>query len=346
MQTIQGYLGTYTKKDSLGIYHFTIDSEKEIISSIQLAAQLENPTYLAINEEKNMLYSVIKKEDLGGIAAFSIEKETGKLHYQGELLTKGSPPCYVSAGTKNLYAFSAYYHRGTVESYRLTNDGKLQEITSIVEHNKSGQTESHVHFISYTPDEKYVIAVDLGCDVIFTYQLTNGHLHEVERLFVKKNTGPRHLAFHPNGKFAYCITELSSEIITLAYNNEYGCFTELQYIGTLPEDFSGHNQGSAIHISSDGKFLYAGNRGHNSIAVFQVNEETGYLIRIDVVPTYGNWPRDFSLDPTEKFLIAANQESDTIVLFRRNKETGTLSSLQSIKKVPNPVCIKFLPAYQ
>lgn len=342
MEMIQGYIGTYTKKDSLGIYHFTIDPEKEVISSLQLAAEIENPTYLAIDEEKEMLYSVIKRDNFGGIASFTIEKETRKLFYQGQLLTEGSPPCYVSIGKKQPYAFCAYYHRGSIESYLLDNDGTLLEIASQIEHKEKGQAQSHVHYISFSPDEKYVVAVDLGLDSLFTYELKNGQLVKLQRFPVKKGTGPRHLAFHPNGKFAYCMTEFSSEIITLSYNNENGTFTELQYDSALPNNFSGHNQGSAVHISSDGKFLYAANRGHNSIALFEI-EESGRIKRLETIHTNGNWPRDFSLDPTERFLLAANQESHTIVLFKRNKETGTLTPLSSIVKVPNPVCVKFLP---
>jgi 6-phosphogluconolactonase len=150
------------------------------------------------------------------------------------------------------------------------------------------------------------------------------------------------MTFHPNGKIAYLMTELSNEVVVLAYSQEDGSFKELQYISTIPDDFTENNQGSAIHISSDGRFVYAANRGHDSIAVFSTNSDSGELTFVERTSTEGNWPRDFALDPTEKFLIASNQESSSLVLFERNQETGKLTLLQSDITVPDPVCVKFL----
>ncbi len=150
------------------------------------------------------------------------------------------------------------------------------------------------------------------------------------------------MVFHPNGKYAYVMTEFSSEVIVLTYYKEDGHFTEKQYISTLPADFSENNQGSAIHISSDGRFVYAGNRGHNSIAVFSVDVETGELSFVEHTSTEGDWPRDFMFDPTEKFIVASNQESSNLVLFSRNKDAGKLTLIQADIDVPHPVCIKFL----
>ncbi len=167
-------------------------------------------------------------------------------------------------------------------------------------------------------------------------------MQEVARLTVKDGSGPRHLVFHPGGTFAYIMTEFSSEVIALAYDPKNGTFRELQYISTISPSFRANNQGSAIHISQDGKFLYAGNRGENTIAVFKIDGETGKIELIDRTPTEGNWPRDFTLDPTERFIVAANQESDNIVLFERDPDTGRLTLLPSGLTVSSPVCIKFL----
>jgi 6-phosphogluconolactonase len=172
--------------------------------------------------------------------------------------------------------------------------------------------------------------------------LEDGTLQKVNLLPLKAGSGPRHLAFHPNGKFAYIMTEFSSEVIVLDYNKENKHFTEKQYISTLPEDFTENNQGSAIHVSSDGRFVYAGNRGHNSIAIFEADPVSGELTFVDRVSTEGDWPRDFSLDPTEEFLLASNQESSNLVLYKRDKESGKLTLLQSDVTVPYPVCVKFL----
>lgn len=165
---------------------------------------------------------------------------------------------------------------------------------------------------------------------------------EVSSLSVRPGSGPRHLTFHPNGIFAYLMTEISSEVVVLKYNPEDGSFTELQYIKAIPENFTENSQGSAIHISNDGRFVYAANRGHNSIAVFSVNGESGELTFIEHTSTEGDWPRDFVLDPTENFLVASNQNSSNLILFKRDRSTGRLTLIQSDVTVPDPVCVKFL----
>lgn len=341
-----GYVGTYTKGESKGIYSFVLDSDSSSITDVKVAAQLENPTYLTISENKQFLYSVVKKDDLGGVSSYSIDSQTGELTLINSQTSAGSPPCHVSAGTENKNVFSANYHKGTVESYLLKEDGSLLPPASVIEHQGSGpdprQEKSHMHYAAFTPDEKYVVAIDLGSDKIYTYELINGELQEKNVLTVKAGSGPRHLVFHPEYKLAYVMTEFSSEVIVLNYDQENGSFEERQYISTLPAGFTENNQGSAIHISSDGKFIYAGNRGHNSIALFEVNTENGELQFVEHTSTEGNWPRDFALDPSEKFIVASNQESSNIVLFARDETSGRLTLIQSDIKVPDPVCVKFL----
>jgi 6-phosphogluconolactonase len=343
-----GYIGTYTKGDSKGIYSFTLDTVAAKISEVQVAAQIDNPTYLNISEDNRYLYSVIKKGDEGGVASFSINERSGELTPINTQLLAGSAPCHVSQDKKGQFLFSANYHKGTVESYLLaTETGSISPPVSIIRHEGSGpdprQEKPHTHFAGITPDEKYLAVVELGTDCLITYRVNeDGKLAEVSRLPLKGGSGPRHLAFHPNKKFAYIMTEFSSEVIHLSYHAENGHFTERQYISTLPHNFTENNQGSAIHISSDGRFVYAGNRGHNSIAVFSVDRETGELNFVECVSTEGDWPRDFSLDPTEKFLVASNQESSNLVLYGRDEGTGKLTLVQSDVVVPYPVCVKFL----
>ena len=183
---------------------------------------------------------------------------------------------------------------------------------------------------------------DLGTDEVVTYKDENDKLVKVNALKVKAGSGPRHLTFHPNGKIAYLLNELSSEVLVLDYDSEQGSFTEKQYISALPEEFSETNDASAIHISSDGQFVYTGNRGHNSIAVFSVNQDSGELTFVEHTPSGGEWPRDFVLDPSEKYLIASNQHTGNLVLFARDQETGKLTKLDSEVEVPEVVCVKFL----
>ncbi|OKA26574.1 lactonase family protein [Bacillus cereus] len=342
-----GYVGTYTKENSEGIYKFTLDTEAKKISNVTLAAKLDNPTYVTINRKNEYLYSVVKEGESGGVAAYSINSKTGELTEENRQVVEGASPCHVSVDSGNHTVVTANYHKGTIESFEVNEDGTINPATSIMAHegsgpNKERQEKPHAHYAGHTPDEKYVVGVDLGIDKIITYEIKDSRLTEVNRLSVNPGSGPRHITFHSNGKYAYVMTELSSEVIVLTYNPAEGSFTELQYISTVPEEFDENNQGSAIHISSDGRFVYAGNRGHNSITVFSVDENSGQLTFVAHTSTEGNWPRDFVLDPTEKFLVATNEKSHNLVLFSRSESTGKLTLLQSDVAVPEPVCVKFL----
>jgi 6-phosphogluconolactonase len=341
-----GYVGTYTKQDSKGVYQFTLDTEKRELTDVKLAAEVGNPTYVAVSGDNKKLYAVSKEGENGGITAFSLDEQTGGLTKLNSHSTAGANPCHVSVGPDNRTVVTANYHTTEIQSYVTEGDGSLHSLVSNIEHAGSGpherQEKPHMHYAGFTPDGKYVIAIDLGSDRIYTYSAENGELREERIMETKPGSGPRHLTFHPNGKFAYVMTELSSEVLVLHYDEKDGRFSEQQYISTLPEDFKEVNDGSAIHISGDGQFVYAGNRGHNSVAVYKVNQDSGLLTFIEWTSTEGNWPRDFVLDPTGAFLVASNQKSNTLTLFGRDKDTGKLELLQSGVEVPEPVCVKFL----
>lgn len=342
-----GYVGTYTKGESEGIYSFTLDTKEAKIKGVHPVAKLDNPTYLNISSDNQYLYSVAKDGEQGGVASFIVDQTTGDLKELNKELLDGASPCHVSVDHNNHTLVTANYHKGTVEAYLINKDGSLNSAASIIQHegsgpNKERQEKPHVHFAGFTPDEKYVTVVDLGIDQLISYEVNNGQLKNVNSLAVRPGSGPRHLAFHPNGGYAYLMTEMSSEVVALKYNHEDGSFKELQYISTIPKAFTENSQGSAIIISSDGRFVYAANRGHNSIAVFSVNQETGELTFVEHTPTEGDWPRDFVLDPTENFLIASNQNSSNLVLFKRDSITGKLTLIHSDIVVLDPVCVKFL----
>ncbi|MBS4174947.1 lactonase family protein [Bacillus sp. FJAT-49736] len=341
-----GYVGTYTKGDSKGIYSFTLDAENKKLSDIKLVAELANPTYVALSKNNQFLYSVVKEGEKGGIASYSISDDSGALKLNNKELLPGASPCHVSTNSNNHFVLSANYHKGTVEAYITNDDGSIQPAFSIIEHHGSGpnperQEKPHTHYAGFTPDEKYAVVIDLGIDALITYKIDDKSLTEVCSLSVNPGSGPRHLEFHPNRKYAYLMTELSSEVIVLEYNVEDGSFKELQYISAIPEGFTENSQGSAIHVTTDGRFVYAANRGHDSIAVFSVHQDTGRLTFVEHVSTEGSWPRDFVLDPTEKFLVVSNEESGNLVLYSRDIESGKLTLLQSDISVPYPVCVKF-----
>jgi 6-phosphogluconolactonase len=341
----RGFIGTYTKGDSKGIYSFQLDTKEKKISNIQIAAELENPTYLTITEDKQFLYSVVKEGESGGVAAFRIAEEQAALQELNRTLEIGAPPCHVSTGP-NHSVLTSNYHKGTVTYYKSKEDGSITASLSRATHEGSGpdprQEKAHTHYAGFTPDGKYIVVAELGIDQIITYQLVNDQLVEVTRLATEPGSGPRHLTFHPSKPYAYVMTEFSSEVIVLKYNPNDGSFEQQQVVAALPDSFIDNNQGSAIHITTDGKFVYVANRGHNSIAAFEVNQETLQLSLIEHVSTEGNWPRDFMLDPTENFLVVANQNSSNLALYSRDHTTGRLNLLQKDVTVPDPVCVKFL----
>ncbi|EIT83939.1 hypothetical protein A374_17929 [Fictibacillus macauensis ZFHKF-1] len=346
MTHYSGYIGTYTKGDSKGVYGFTLNTETGEITDIKAEAQLGNPTYVTVSADHQYLYAVKKDGDMGGVAGYSITGDTNGLSHLKSQVTEGASPCHVSVDSKNKHVVTANYHRGTVELFAVDNEeGGIQPVASVAQLEGNGpherQEKPHTHYAGFTPDEKYIVAVDLGIDQIITYDYSNDTLKEVHTLHVKPGSGPRHITFHPNGKYAYVMTEISSEVIVLSYNEEDGSFQVLQTISTIPEDFTENNQGSAIHISADGCFVYAGNRGHNSIAVFSVSDQ-GQLTLVDITSTEGDWPRDFALDPSQKFILAANEQSSSLVLFSRDEHTGKLSLKYKDAYVPYPVCVKFL----
>ncbi|MCJ8007747.1 lactonase family protein [Lederbergia wuyishanensis] len=338
-----GFAGTYTRQTSKGIYRFVLDTEKAELTNVEVAAKVGSPTYLAISEENRYLYSVAQQEKSGGVATFSVDSETGELNFLNAEVQEGAPPCHLDVFQNDLV--TGNYHEGTVELYKTNNDG-INPVSFVYKHEGTGphvrQEKSHVHYTGFTPDKKFVVVADLGTDEVVTYKVDLAALERVNTLKVRAGSGPRHLSFHPNGKVAYLLTELSSEVVVLDYNAEEGSFTEKQYIRAIPEDFTETNDASAIHISSDGRFVYTGNRGHNSIAVFSVDTNSGELTFVEHTPSGGEWPRDFVLDPSESFLIASNQNTGNLVLFARDQQTGKLTKLNSEVSVPEVVCVKFL----
>jgi 6-phosphogluconolactonase len=348
MKKYTAYIGTYTTGESKGIYKLTLDSTSGDIEDVKLVAELDNPTYLAIDKTSKYLYSTIKKGDEGGVAAFSIHPSTGNLTMINHQLSSGSAPCHVNLDDNNKYLFSANYHKGLLEAFPLREDGGIETVCSSILQtgsgpNKDRQEKAHTHYVTLTPDQKYLCATDLGTDELVVSILENGNLIKVHELslHLKPGSGPRHIAFHPNKKHAYILTELSSEVIALEYSETDSKFKILQYIDALPKDFTGESIGSAIHISPDGKYLYTSNRGHDSIAIFKISP-SGILELISHMPTGGNHPRDFEITPDGNFILAANMNSNNILCFSVDKSSGLLSKQGSEVTIPNPVCIKFL----
>src|SRR5699024_5406215 len=245
--------------------------------------------------------SVTQKSDLGCVASYNIDGKSANIQFINEELEAGAPPCHLEITENDLV--TGNYHKGIVDLYQVDQQGALETKSSAVQHEGSGphdrQESPHVHYTAHTPDGKYIIVADLGTDELVTYKIENNQLVKVHTLNVKAGSGPRHIVFHPNGKTAYLLTELASEVVVLDYHASEGSFTEKQYIPAIPEDFTETNDAGAIHISSDGKFLYTSNRGHNSIAVFSINQDNFELTFVEYTPTDAEWLRDVILDTSE-----------------------------------------------
>lgn len=335
-------LGTYTRRVSKGIYQLTLDTSTERLSNASLLIEETSPTYLALSQKGN-LYNVTSVEGDGGMAAYAAAGE--KFDLLNKVSETGAPPCYVAIDEEKQLVFGANYHQGIIHVYRILEDGRLEDADKITHDEATGphenQDNAHVHYTDLTPDRRLAVC-DLGTDRVYTYDVSpQGKLSEVAQYIAEPGTGPRHLVFHPNARFAYLFGELDSTITVLAYHTEDGTFTQIQKLSTLPEGFTDFNGGAAIRISEDGRFVYASNRGHDSIAVFAVNEVGDQLERIQLIATEGEIPRDFAIDPSGKFIVAANQNTDNLTLYRRDEETGLLTMIQKDVFAPECVCVYF-----
>ncbi len=337
--SIQLLLGTYTRRLSEGIYKVDLDPIKKRLTNLSVVVIVGSPTYVDTTQNQHFIFTIVSENEQGGIASL-VRQEDGSYERKSVLLTPGASPAYISYDQERQFIYTSNYHKGELAVYRTNSQGIL-ELLDTVKHVGSSvhenQQSPHVHYSDLTPDKKYLIACDLGTDELYTYEIDDtGQLKEVARLKVTAGSGPRHLAFHPKLDIAYLLAELSSEIIVLDYNPETGEFTEKQTLSTIPDDYTDFNSGAAIRVTADGKFVYASNRGHNSLASYSTDSK-GRLSLINYTPTEGETPRDFNLNPSEQFLIVGHQDSDNLTLFERDPDTGTLTLLQKDFYAPEVV---------
>jgi len=351
------YVGTYTSKtNSKGIYAYRFDSEKGQLTSIGVAAETTDPSFLAVHPNGKYLYAVNEIGNFNGgtsgaLSAFAIDAKTGTLKFLNQVPTRGAGPCYVSLDKNGEFVLVANYDSGSIASFPVQSDGSLGTTSGFVQHSGSGpdkerQEGPHAHWIGTSPDNRFALAVDLGLDqvIVYGFDSSKGIFTPMLSGFakVKPGAGPRHLAFHPDGKFAYVLSEVESSVTVFSYQPKTGTLTSLQTISALPKDFSGHKEAAEIVVHPSGKFLYTSNRGHDSIAVFAIDEKKGTLKSLGQVLTGGKTPRHFAIDPTGAYLLAENQESNNIVVFHIDPATGGLTPTGQTIEVPSPVCITFV----
>ena len=349
------YVGTYTTGKSEGIYLYRFDLSSGQLKHVATTSRVVNPSFLTLAPSRRYLYAVNEVQEFAGkksgaISAFAIDQTTGELRLLNQQPSLGADPCYVDVDAGGRFVLIANYTGGNVTVFPVQSDGSLGESTDMKQGrgssvNRERQEGPHAHCIVLDPTNRFAYSCDLGTDkiMIFRFDDRNGKLlpGETPWVQVKPGTGPRHLAFHPSGKYVFVLNELHSTVTVFTRDPEKGSLKELQTLTTLPKDFTGTNTSADIHVSLDGRFVYCSNRGHDSIAIFAIDPRHGTLMSVGHESTRGMTPRNFAIDPTGAFLLVANQKSDNIVVFRLDQKTGRLSSTGQTAEVPSPVCLKF-----
>ena len=348
------YFGTYTQRDSQGIYKSTFDSESGAISTPELVAETVDPSFLALHPTRSLLYAVNETSDYqgqasGAVTAFKINEENGNLTELNQQASHGGAPCHIIVDHAGKNVLVANYVGGNLAVLPIHEDGTLAEASCIVQHegtsvNESRQEAPHAHSINLDSTGDYAFAADLGLDKILVYRFDaeSGTLvpHQPPSTSVPAGGGPRHFAMHPSEKFAYSNHEITSEVRAFRYHASTAVLYGFQTISTIPEEVPG-NSTAEIQVHPNGRFVYCSNRGHDSIAVYSVNDETGELTFIEAESTHGQTPRNFGIDPSGRFLVAVNQSTDNVVVLKIDQETGALSTTGHSARVPVAVCVKF-----
>lgn len=340
-QTI-GYIGSYTKKDGKGIYRFVLDEDNKKLLSVETGYEVPASTYVV--QHNDFLYG-IKKEDKAGVAAYRI-KEEGQLELINDCLESAENGCHIWVTKDGKYLLEAVYGAGEVRLYALDEQtGEIKGLLDTVEQqgmgpNEDRQDKAHTHYIQETPDGRYAAAVDLGADEVITFTFDDKGFKRVHTLKLPAGCGPRHLVFNANGQYAYLMTELSNEVMVLKYHD--GQFELISSYLAIPADFTNNTQGAAVRMSHDNRFVYASNRGHQSIAVFKVEEDGAALSLVEIVNCGGDWPRDFNITQSDRFLVCAHEVDGVVSLFERDIESGRLTLLENDKRAAEGVCVQFI----
>jgi 6-phosphogluconolactonase len=350
------YVGTYTKGESKGIYAFRYNTKSTESTPLGLVAETANPSFLAVSPNQQFLYAVneltqYQGTSSGAVTAFAIDRASGKLSHLNEVPSGGADPCYLAFDKSGKYVLVANYTGGSITVFPVSQDGRLLSSAAFVQHKGTGknperQEGPHAHWIETTANNRFALVADLGLDEVLVYRFdaSSGTLVPNTPPFAKVDpgAGPRHVSFHPNGRFVYVIDELASTITAFSFDPSRGVLQSFHTLSTLPADFKATNDTAEIHVHPNGKFLFASNRGHDSIAVFSIDQNTGKLSLTAHYPTHGKTPRNFELDPDGTHLLVANQDTGNIVIFQIDPQNGRLTPAGQELKLPSPVSLRFV----
>ena len=351
------YVGTYAERGSEGIHVLAFDRATGTLSEQQTVKDKESPSFLTVHPNRKYLYAVYREgqnaEDKNGtVAAFSIDPATGNLSKINEQSSEGPGPCHISIDPKGKLAYVSNYSGGSLAVYPIGADGRLEKASEMIQHtggsvNPNRQKEPHMHSIIPSADGNVIYASDLGIDKIMMYQpdRSTGKLSPAQPPHASSTpgAGPRHFTLHPSGPWVFSIEELSSTIASYQVDESTGALVLVDRVSTLPEGTTAEGNTTAdVHVSPDGKFVYGSNRGHNSIAIYSIDADTGKLRYVGNEPTRGERPRNFCIDTQGEFVWVANRDTDNVVIFRRDTDSGKLTYTGNETKVPAAVCIQQL----
>jgi 6-phosphogluconolactonase len=350
------YVGTFSVRGSEGIYVYNWNLETGDFEPIQTVPGRESPSFLAIHPTGEYLYSVNREgltegEESGSVASYRIDANSGQLTFLNEVSSLGAGPCHVQTDLTGQILFVSNYSEGNFTVYSVEEDGRIGENLYNFAYegqgpNLSRQQKPHLHSALPSPDNRFVFAADLGTDRLYAYRIKpgKGKLRPAKTPWVsiKPGGGPRHFTFHPNGQWVYVAEELSAHVTALRYDDRSGAMEEIQRLSTLPAGFSDPSYCADIHVHPSGRFLYVSNRGHQSLAIYAIDQATGKLTMVDTPSVQGDWPRNFLISPDGRWCLVANERSDTVAVFSIDQQTGKLTFTGRELKIPSPVCLKIL----
>jgi 6-phosphogluconolactonase len=347
------FVGTYTGGKSKGIYRMEFDPATGKLSEPVLAAEVDNPSFLAVHPTHKYLYSANESSaGAGSVTAFALDAKSGELTKLNQQSTIGDGPCHLVVDATGKNVLVANYGGGSVAVLPIGPDGKLAPSSDFIQHKGTvfdprRQGKPHAHSVNLDKANRFAAVADLGLDRIFFYKFDpiQGKLapNDPPAAKVKDRSGPRHFAFHPDGKHAYVINEINCTVTAFDYDPDHGTLTEIQTIPTMPVAVGRGHSTAEVVVHPSGKFLYGSNRGHDTLAVYTIDPGTGRLTNVEYKPTGGKTPRNFAIDPTGSYVLAENMGSDNIVVFHVDSATGALEPTGQVVEVPKACCVKFVP---